>query len=289
MKLKRKDCPVCLGTKFKMLEDYIRVALAECSECGSVFVPFVPSESELVEHYRKYERNHESNPAVSQNRRLEVLASFEPYRTEGNLLDVGCGVGHFLDQALASGWRTFGVELDSEAVEICSANGHSIHHGKLPSAPFEHHQFDVAIYSEVVEHINNQPEEFARIFELIRPGGLLFITTPNFNSVSRQVLGERWDVISYPEHLVYFSPSTLSAAVENAGFKPIAIVTTGVSPGRLVNSLAGKGRQRRVAIDTSVRNATENNRLGKVFKRSVNLLLKRYEVGDTIQARFLRP
>ena len=167
-----------------------------------MFVERIPTSDELIAHYETYGRNACLSPITVQ-RYQELLDGFELYRRKGRLLDVGCGVAYFLDLAKGRGWDVHGTEYTDEAVAICREKGLTIHQGPLHAENYTPGDFDVITYFEVIEHINNPREDLAQVSSLLRPGGLFYCTTPNFGSASRALLQEKWNVISYPEHLTY--------------------------------------------------------------------------------------
>ncbi len=300
---RHQECPLCGDTAFEPLPEFRRTELTQCLGCRAVFAPTIPTHEELVAHYSGYPRAQKQDSAVSRKRRLEILESFEPYRKTGKMLDVGCDIGLFLNQARDLGWATYGTEFMEEAVEICEANGHTMHLGPLLEAELEPGTFDVVIYTEVIEHITSQRQEFPYVFELLRPGGLLYVTTPNFDSVSRRVLGDRWEVIEYPEHLVYFTPSTLTEFMKRVGFEEVWVESSGVSISRLMSSLdlnkspaekAGpreptRARKRDISADEAIRNSMEKSPALGIAKNVVNGLLDATATGDAIKAGFRKP
>ncbi|MCA9606744.1 MAG: class I SAM-dependent methyltransferase [Myxococcales bacterium] len=301
--MRHPSCPLCRGA-YDRLPKYRLVELVRCRACGVIFSPHIPSAEDLAEHYAGYNRDHSSDNAPSIARREELLDRFEPYRKLGRMLDVGCGVGFLLDQARARGWETFGVEYTEEAVEVCASHGHHMHQGALQTAPLEPGTFDVVIYTEVIEHIYNQPEEFERVHELMRPSGLLYITTPNIDSLSFRVLGDAWPVVQYPEHLVYFSPKTLDDFMRRARFEPVWMEATGLSPSQLVAGLRDAVRTRvepppsddepvmtnthgrKATFDNALRTAITKSRALTVALDGVNAFLTATSLGDAIKAGY---
>ena len=79
--------------------------------------------------------------------------------------------------------------------------------------------FDVIVSSETIEHINNPRQEISNIHQLLRKGGLLYVTTPNFNSYVRRFTKAQYDIIKYPEHLSYYTKKTLNKLLKQTGFK----------------------------------------------------------------------
>ena len=81
--------------------------------------------------------------------------------------------------------------------------------------------FDAAVMSEVIEHLFDPRVVLTAIRSALAPGGVLAITTPNFDAVSRFVLGKNWDVISPLEHMYYFTAQTLGRLLEQTGFEVV--------------------------------------------------------------------
>ena len=67
--------------------------------------------------------------------------------------------------------------------------------GVLDPTKYEPESFDIVCSFEVIEHINNPREELSNFNKLLRPGGLVYCTTPNFNAVERYQLGSDWNVL----------------------------------------------------------------------------------------------
>ena len=156
--------------------------------------------------------------------------------------------------------------------------------------------FDVVTAFEVVEHLADPRREAAIVAETTRDGGLLYVTTPNFASASRRVLRAAWSVIEYPEHLGYFTVPTLKRLMQDSGFAPLAVTTTGVSPDRLLRGLHDRRGGVRpdaappppVAVDERVREQLERRAALRIAKRVANATLGALRAGDTLKGRFER-
>ena len=98
-------------------------------------------------------------------------------------------------------------------IEICRKKGISMHKGVLNTENYEEESFDIITSFEVIEHINNPIPELKNFYKLLRKGGLVYLTTPNFNSLLRYRLKSEYNVICYPEHLSYYTPKTLKKGV----------------------------------------------------------------------------
>ncbi len=283
-----QKCLICNGGKLKHLRKYASIFLVKCSACSFVFSQKVPALDELNNYY-SYERNRYISP-ITLNRYHELLDQFKKFRQSNNLLDVGCGGGDFLTVAKERGWNVFGTEITNEAVTTCRNKGIMMHHGNLADAAFAKNFFDVITCIEVIEHINAPLTEAQTIYSLLRTGGIAYITTPNFDSLSRYLLGKGWNVISYPDHLCYYTPKTLSSLFKNSGFVPLKIETTGFSISRMkismnISTLPSRSHS---SDDERLRAAMESNGLFRNAKRLINRLLSITQSGDSIKATFIK-
>ena len=177
-------------------------------KCKFFFSKRIPSSDELQKNYETYGRNDYLSP-ITIKRYNELLDYFKRYRRNNRILDVGCGIGYFLEIAKKRGWDVYGSEYTEEAVETCTKKGILMNLGALKASDYESNFFDIITSFEVIEHINNPVSEIKTIHQILRPGSLVYLTTPNFNSLSRYILKDKWDIIRYPEHLCYYTPSTL--------------------------------------------------------------------------------
>jgi SAM-dependent methyltransferase len=134
------------------------------------------------------------------------------------LLDVGCGFGHYLDVARKYGFQTFGVEPDTARAAETTKKGHSVFVGPLSSSSFEGALFDVIILNHVVEHLRSPQEVVREIREHLKEDGLLYIATPNFGGLICTVEGSHYTHFTPPEHIAYFTRTSLKVLLENCGF-----------------------------------------------------------------------
>lgn len=147
--------------------------------------------------------------------RFRYLPKPEPGQ---KLLDVGCGNGDFLSIAEEIGWQVKGVEPDIKALEVTRSRGLEVIHGSLDEIVYSRELFDVITMSHVIEHVHN-PLTFVELaYECLKPGGILYVDTPNIGSVSAKRFGSNWRGIETPRHLVIFSQVGLESALKVVGF-----------------------------------------------------------------------
>ena len=289
-----KECLICNSTKLKPLAGFEKAFLTRCSKCKFVFSARIPTNQELITHYDGYGRNDYLSP-ITIKRYNEILDRFEKVRKTNRLLDVGCGIGYFLDVAKSRGWEVYGTEYTDSAVRICEGKGITMHAGALNPQNYEAESFDVITSFEVIEHINTPKDEVSRIFSLLRKGGYFYVTTPNFNSLLRYYLGPNYNVIGWPEHLSYYTPKTLTSLMLKHGFRKRWVKSTGVSVTRFltsrtpVKSLSPEEGTEFISANTEdekLRNRFESNWFLNFAKNALNFLLTLTGKGDALKGLF---
>jgi len=211
-------CRLC-GSDGLLLADRGDVALYRCARCGFVSGrPVVPLSPE--DYYDNYYQG--PQPAGPAARYEEWLACAEARVGRGRLLEVGAGVGGFVRVALRRGWTVEATELSRTALALLSTTSATCFAGDLEEAHYTDGRFDLVVSLEVLEHLGDPPRHLKEICRIVRPGGLLLLTTPNFDGFSRKTLGLRWRVV-HAEHLGYFTTRTLGTALSQAGFREIDV------------------------------------------------------------------
>jgi SAM-dependent methyltransferase len=150
-----------------------------------------------------------------------------PSSLRGQLLDVGCGGGHFLARMRNLGWQVRGVEPDVEAVRL--ARGHfdlNVFHGTLADARFPANEFDAVTMNHVIEHALDPVDLLRECRRVLKPGGRLVVVTPNARSLGRHRFGRAWRGWEPPRHLFLFTPKTLRLSAERAGLHIETLRTT---------------------------------------------------------------
>src|SRR4051794_30794913 len=131
-----RRCPACGSAEASRVGEKDKFPLTRCRACGTLYVAELPGASE-VEDYDSYYG--EENLAVPEfiNRRLdEIIADFGSYKSNGRLLDVGCGAGTIMQVARRAGWETVGVEVSATAAEHNRAEGFEVFNGELEEARY---------------------------------------------------------------------------------------------------------------------------------------------------------
>lgn len=279
-----KICPSCSSDRFILLESFKPENLHLCRECKLVFDTRIPEKETLVNHYKQYSRQDYNSP-VTIKRYKELLREFEKFRNHNRILDLGCGVGYFLEVAKEYKWEVYGTEYTKEAIEICKQKGIKMIEGDFNASASDLLEFDIVTSFEVIEHIGEPVTHINEANKVLRKGGLFYLTTPNFNSLNSRLLKSKWNVICFPEHLMYFNPSSLKKILSINGFEVKKILTTGLSPGRLLKSKNQKKMDFSDSSETDeqLRQKIEKNAFWKLFKFLTNQILNLTGLGESLK------
>lgn len=138
----------------------------------------------------------------------------------GRFVDVGANIGTIVRLAGERGYTATGIELNEAAVEHGVARGLDLRAVPLAEAGFEPGSLDVICLSATAEHVHDLDGTFGLCRGLLRPGGVLYVSnSPNIRSFGWLVERDLWYGIQPTGHVWQFTPPTLRAALERAGFR----------------------------------------------------------------------
>ena len=136
------------------------------------------------------------------------------------LLDVGASFGHFL-AATSGRFDALGVELNPTAVEWSRREfGVRNFIGSVYSLPPDlPHSFDVITAWDVIEHLDEPRRALAACRAHLKPGGWLFLSTPDAGAIIARAMGARWYYQDPVQHVNLFTRRNLARLLEESGFK----------------------------------------------------------------------
>ena len=240
-KIERKDCPVC-GNAMRSRFRKFGHAFFQCRDCRfGCFQPIPNSEDILRRYTNAYFRNEylQSYGASWDQFNMDVIRRRFAYiaerflsrcvlpEGEKTVLDVGCGGGFLLKCFQEQGWRTHGVDIIASSVQ------YSRERLGVPAvqADFEKadpetlfpsgEKFTVVTLTDALEHFFNPRKVLEKTYRMLKPGGVVFVSVPNIESICMRYLGKQWAIVSPLEHISYFSPSSLKLMLAQAGFSHI--------------------------------------------------------------------
>ena len=144
-----------------------------------------------------------------------------------SILDVGCGTGVNADQLAAKGHHVTGVDISKVAIEKFTSEGRpGIQCDIAQGAPFPDDTFDLVFASDVIEHLADTESFLAELFRVLRPEGMLLLTTINSAFWPFRLLGlfgRTVTEVQHPGHIRFFSKRGLAQCAEAAGFESVSM------------------------------------------------------------------
>ena len=141
----------------------------------------------------------------------------------GRLLDVGCGNGAFLNHAAAAGWAAYGVDPDPKAIQQVLSLGHRAKQGGIDAYADMVGGFDAITFSHSIEHVHDPVADLRMAWDLLKPGGVLYVDTPNLGSAGLRRFRGAWRGVEAPRHLVIFERSAFVRLLLTCGFDGVVV------------------------------------------------------------------
>lgn len=209
---------------------------SQCKGCGALAFQDVPSAENLAEFYASAWQEERLSDGfatgatdIAISRALLSVSGWQP-GTASKCLDYGAGRGEFAAALISQGcdqvyvFEPFGKPRDIGVAKWVA---------NLDDLEGEH--FDWIFLIEVIEHMRDPVSELKNVRRLMRPGGRLFITTPNARGLRARVEGYRWREAQNPTHVNLFTAAALKDCLRKAGFsktirsyKPVRFNATGI-------------------------------------------------------------
>lgn len=156
-------------------------------------------------------------------RLLDALEKFTTNRPR-RLLDVGCGIGSLLLEARDRGWEATGLELNQKAAAFGRSEfGLNILDGSLEENANALGSFDAITLSQVLEHLEKPQFAIRQLCEMLSPGGVVAIESPNMSGLYPRLLGSAWYGYGVDQHLWHFTPSTIRNVATYAGVRLVDV------------------------------------------------------------------
>lgn len=296
----RSLCPVCSSDQRRFLLDkegtYVR-----CKACSLVYTSPAQSDDKLKEIADEWAKKHhaslektlwEGNQELQEIVYGPRMSKFERYRSNGRILDVGCSTGDFLSHAKSKDWEVYGSELAEHTAQIAQRRLNcEVRHGTFESSNFEADFFDIVTMWDVVEHVLEPKELVAEAFRILRPGGALVLFTPNYNSLTRRLIFDRWSALIPERHMCVFNKSTIRLLIEQCGGRIVAMRICDINPHEILRGereeTLGGLKNRQLAMGR-MKGLLVKYPLLQFFRRAVNWILNLTGTGDVIELHALK-
>jgi SAM-dependent methyltransferase len=177
-------------------------SITPAARLGRFLVPLLPAHSERADEYIRH----------------LLLPAGSP-----RLLDVGCGDGEFLAAMQEAGWSVAGVDPNPDAVGLAQARGVRVTEGTIAAASLEPEALDAITFRLVFEHLRDPIATLQACRRALKPGGVLWIATPNLDSEGHRMFGEHWIHLQAPRHAVLYTPTSLARLLSASGFEVLEL------------------------------------------------------------------
>lgn len=222
-------CQVCSATRFALLVTQGDYHWWRCGDCGFAFLDPMPAEGEADYNVdetvgRAYidtymgSRKYRLKLARSRRRARRLKRRMQGRR----MLDVGSNVGIMIEAARDVGLEPSGIELNPTLADFARERypAHTFWRGTLETTDIGE-PFDGAYCSEVIEHIPDNNAFVAALAGALKPGGVLFLTTPGVHEYIGDGDPATWRDFGAPDHKLYYSRENMRAMLEKHGFRDI--------------------------------------------------------------------
>jgi 2-polyprenyl-3-methyl-5-hydroxy-6-metoxy-1,4-benzoquinol methylase len=198
----------------------------KCRSCHLIYVNPIEKASKINEAYSQRES---ADASIIRETRLSATESqvglIKQYKNGTRLLDIGCGEGFFLFNASKAGYTTKGVELSQGAAEYARREfGLDVEAKPFEELRFPENHFDVITLWQVLEHVPYPRMILKEAHRILKPGGLLAMSTPDIGAVPARIFGKRWWNIRRL-HINQFTGKTLMTILRRIGFKNMSSVS----------------------------------------------------------------
>lgn len=235
---KLNRCRVCSSTNYTSLFIKDHYGVTKCNQCNLVFLNFAPSDKFLVNYYSENFfkdsgikhgfSNYEKEVSNLRKSFTEHIKTLQKYQDDGSLLDIGCATGVFMELA-ARYWQVYGIEISPYASRIAQEKRLKVFNGKLQDSPYTKMKFNVVTLWDTIEHLTNPLETVQLLGKMIKPKGIIALTTGDVNSLAAKISGRHWHLYNIPQHLSYFDRKTITNLLSKGGFAVREICYPGVN------------------------------------------------------------
>lgn len=262
------ECKICTSKKTNYFAEKDGHIFYRCTQCKTVFLSHLPSASQLNKYYASQFTYSDGlkNETLIRKRSKQILKKINSYVTYGKTLcDVGSGYGFFLDEARSFKYQTYGIEPSLQLVQYAKKQ-YGIHTfpGSLSEfTELQKKQFDVVTCIHVIEHVSNPKHFISLLLKLVKPGGVLYVETPNSDSHLFYAEKNRYTFLIPPAHLWLFSQESIQQLLTKNAH--IVSVNTYSYPEHFMGILkALRYKKTSITKHKNIQGRSENNSIKKM-------------------------
>ena len=232
-----KKCPWCDSDnnhQFLKLKDYFLTQedfeILECNDCKLLFTTPCPAPDKIGDYYKSEEYLSHNDEKRSLFARIYNIVKNTNIKNKFNIavgnkqsavriLDIGCGVGDFLNYAKEKGCKITGIEPNDDARKIAEKklNIKVFSPAELENLP--DNSFDIITMWHVLEHVADLKTEIHHLQRLLKNDGRLILALPNYKSFDAEYYKDKWAAYDVPRHLNHFSRTSIENIFKETKFQ----------------------------------------------------------------------
>ena len=213
-----EDCP---GFQYSCTNDGhgSHYQVVRCQRCGLCYCSPRPRSIDLECGYQEVQDPLYEEEMLGRRRTFQRnLRQLSLHKEKGKLLDIGCYLGVFLDEAKKQGWEVEGLEPSRWCVEQAEkVFGLRLKQGTYRDVLVFHQEFDVVTMWDILEHVDSPMNALRLIHSTLKDDGLFVFSTLDLGSWYARFFGSRWPWLMRM-HIYYFDRKHIRQYLEKAGF-----------------------------------------------------------------------
>lgn len=204
--------------------------IVKCKQCGMIYVnPRISLEANnkyyefaLTGDQNFLDKHFFETYSFHRKKIDRYIRMIKKTKLEGRLLDIGCGNGYFLTRARESGFQVEGQEISPLFINYCRQTlDLTVYSGELDSLDLPASSYDVITMFDVIEHVYTPGILLKECNRLLKPDGILVVTTHDIGNFLAKLYGVKWHMIYPVGHVWYFNHITLSSLLNKEMFKEL--------------------------------------------------------------------
>lgn len=218
-------CPICNNISYKRLK-LKEWEIYKCKTCKASFLHPIPIENQKIyneDYFKKWYISQYKDRKSYLSKLWKKIKSYIP--KNGKILDIGCGIGIFMEFLKGRNYDIYGFEISPFALKICKEKKLKVFSGNFKNLKNQNNMYDVIVMMDVIAHIDNLSEYLNVVKKILKIKGILIIKTP-LHSKYMFMLAKIFNLINkgksilhLPAQIYHFDKISIFKVFNLKGFK----------------------------------------------------------------------